>query len=383
MRNKLQAISISWPRIFLWTALIATIGGALFATKTLSGIEKNIAAAKEAQRPANIKLIKITAPNCSDCFNVETEVSALKKQNVSVGEEKSITFDSLEAQSLIRNLGIKKVPTYIATGEVGKKSIEGFIKSNGEIKNNTFVFTKVAPVFIDPQTQKEVGRVVATILTDSSCSQCLDPKLTVESYKNAGVKIIEEKTVNWTSSEGQSLIGKYNIKKLPTFLFSSDFDFYDQIKAEWSQIGTVEQDKTYVARNLFLPYRDLEEGRVLGLVDAIYLTDSSCSDCYKPETVQKNILVQGYGIAFRSQRSVDANSDEGRNLLDQYKITKAPTVLLSPEVDKYASLKNVWPNVGTVETNGWYVFREMQQLGNIIYKDLTTSQVVGRVEANQ
>lgn len=389
MRNKPGDIRIPWPKVFLWFALIATIGGALFATKILISIEKNIAAAKEAARPANVIITKITASSCSDCFNLEDAVGTFKKQNVSVGEERTLSYDFPDATSLIKELGIKRVPTYIVTGEVNKNNLEGFVKNNGEIKNDTFVFTKVTPIFIDPDTKGEVGKVTATILTDPTCTQCIDPKLTVEAYKKAGIKIIDQKAITWNSSEGQQIINQYKITKVPTFLLSSDVDFYDVVKANWTSIGTVEQDeqsssasKTYVARNLFLPYRDLEKGQIMGLVDMVYLTDSTCSDCYKPETVQKNILIQGYGVGFRSERTVGISSGEGQGLVTKYKITKVPTILLSPSVDEYVSLKGVWKNVGTVESDGWYVFREMQQLGNIIYKDLASNQVIRPAQAS-
>lgn len=371
-----KEVNIPWPKIFLGLALIATVAGALFATKTLSSIDKNIAAAKEAARPANIKLTKITTPSCADCFNVDDAVATLKKQNVSVGEEKAVAFDSSEGQSLIKQLGVERVPTYIVTGEVTKSSLEGFIKSNGEIKNDAFVFTKVNPIFIATDTKKEMGKVTVTILTDSSCSQCLDPKLTIDSYKKAGIKITDEREITWNSLEGQRIVSQYKITKVPTFVLSSDVDFYDNVKNNWSQIGTVEQDKTYVARNLFLPYRDLEKGQILGLLDIIYLTDSTCTNCYDPIKVQKAILIQGYGVGFGSERTVDVNSGAGQSLKDKYKITKVPTILLSPTADKYVSLKGVWKNVGTVESDGFYVFREMQQLGNIVYKDLASNQII-------
>ena len=363
-------MNIAWPKIFLGVALVATVAGALFATKTLSGVEKNIAAAKEAARSANVTLTKITTPNCKDCFDVETAVAAFKKQNVSVGVEKTIPFDSPEGESLIKQFGVKRVPTYIATGEVGKKNMENFTKTNGEIKDNTFIFTKVSPIFIDAETKKEMGKVVATLLTDPTCPQCINPNVTIDAYKKAGIKVTDSKEVAWNSREGKRIINQYKITKVPTFLLSPDVDFYDSVKANWARIGTVEEDTTYVARNLSLPYRDLEKSQVLGLIDLVYLTDSTCNDCYKPETVQKNILTQGFGVGLKSERTVDISSGEGKGLVATYKITKVPTILLSPDADQYVQLKSVWKSVGTVEPDGWYVFREVQQLGDIKYKNL-------------
>ena len=382
LSSKKKELNITWPKIILTVTLLATVIGALVSTKTLVAVNKNIAAAKEATRPANVKIVKISVPNCQDCFNIDTAVSDFKKQNVKVEEEITLNFDSPEASASIKQFAIKRVPTYIVSGEATKSNLEGFAKNNGEIKDNTFIFNKVTPIFIDTNNKQEVGKVVATILTDPSCAECIDPKLTIDSFKKSGIKIVDQKEIVWNTFEGQKIINQYKITKLPTFILSSDIDFYDNVKSSWTNIGTVEQDKTYIARNLFLPYRDLEKNQILGLVDLIYLTDSSCSDCYKADTVQKPILKQGYGMGIRSERTVDVSSGEGQELISKYKITKVPTILTSPESDQYTNLKNVWKNVGTVEQDGWYVFREMQQLRGVVYKDLTTNQIVGRVQSS-
>ena len=294
-----------WPKIILIVTLSATVIGALVSTKTLATINKNIAAAKEAARPANVKIIKITTPNCQDCFNVDAAVNDFKKQNVKVEAEITLTFDSPEASASIKEFAIKRAPAYIVSGEVTKSNLEGFVKNNGEIKNNKFIFTKVTPVFVDTDSKQEIGKVVATILTDPSCTECINPKLTIDSFKKSGIKIVNQKEIVWNSSEGRRIINQYKITKLPTFILSSDIDFYDNVKSGWAKIGTVEQDKTYVARNLFLPYRDLEKNQILGLVDLIYLTDSSCSDCYKADAIQKPILKQGYGVGIRSEPTLN------------------------------------------------------------------------------
>ena len=374
--NRKKRLNISWPKIFLAMALLASFGGALVSTKTLAVINKNIKTAKEDARPAKVKIVKITAPDCQDCFNVETAAAEFKKLNVQVDEEKALIFDSPEATALIKQLGIKKVPTYLVTGEVTKTNLENFVKSNGEIKENTFIFTRLSPVFLDTETGQEKGRVIVTLITDSFCSQCPDLKVVVENFQKAGVKIKERKERAWNSLGGQELINQYKITKVPTFIFSPEFDLYEAGKSTWKNFGTVEADKTYVARNLSLPYRDLAKGQIVGLVDLIYLIDSNCPDCYKVAEVQKPILTKGYGVAVRSERTVEATSFEGKNLISQYSIVKIPTVLLSPEVDQYSNLKNVWGNVGTVGTDGWYVFTGFNQLGKIVYKDLTNNQII-------
>lgn len=373
----LGIISVPWPKLFLFAALLAAVAGALFATKTVANIDKNLALAKEEARPANINLIKITVPDCKNCFAIDDAVAVLKKQNLSVGQERTLTYDSEEGKSLVKKFGIKRLPAYLATGEINKKSIENFLKSSGEIKGETFVFTLAPLVFFDAETKKEVGGVTVTYLTDPSCVACMDPKLRLQALSESfGMKVVNEKELLWNSEEGQQIINKYNIVKLPTFILSADVDFYTGVKDTWPQLGTIESDKTYVNRTLFFPYRDLDQGRVLGLVDVIYLTDQTCTDCYDPEMTFQESFKRFYGVSFATTRKVDAGSAEGKSLIGNYKITKLPTILLSPEADRYTYLKDNWSINGNIEQDGWYIFRETQKLGGAVYKDLVSNQVV-------
>ena len=156
---------------------------------------------------------------------------------------------------------------------------------------------------------------------------------------------------------------------------SSDIGSYDQIQQVWPNIGTIENDGAYVARNIPLPHRDIKKGLV-GYVDVIYLKDFACADCYKPEEIHKNVLTSGYRVGIRSERAIDIASAEGKNILRKYQITQIPTMLVSPGISEYSNLAKVWPQVGTVEKDGWYVFRKMEQIGKAVYKDLSTNQIV-------
>ena len=80
-----------------------------------------------------------------------------------------------------------------------------------------------------------------------------------------------------------------------------------------------------------------------------------------------------------SEKTVDIASDEGKALIKKYSIKSVPTIILSKDADAYPALKQIWQQVGSVEEDGNYVFREVTQMGS--YKDLTTGDVVNGNEA--
>ena len=62
-------------------------------------------------------------------------------------------------------------------------------------------------------------------------------------------------------------------------------------------------------------------------------------------------------------------------MIKQYALTKIPTIVLSGDIALYEKLTSVWSQVGTVETNGSYVFRSTEVLG-VPYYDLEKEEVV-------
>ena len=91
---------------------IMLVGGTIaivFFLRTNALANQKIAEATEAKRPANLDLTIITDKKCSDCFDVNTLLSQIKKQNVNVGSEKSVDKDSDEGKDLIKKFAIKLV----------------------------------------------------------------------------------------------------------------------------------------------------------------------------------------------------------------------------------------------------------------------------------
>jgi len=360
-------------RTLLFIALIAAVSGAVISYQTNAAVNKQINLAAENAKPAKIAIIKLTAPNCSDCFDIQKAVDAFKKLPVEVTEEKTLIFDSMEGKKLVAEHGLEKVPSFIATGDVNNKKIAQFVVANGVIHDDAFIFTKTPPVYVDPKTGAEHGKIAVAILNDPKlCVGCSAPDELITQMNSAAIVFSLTKAVAPFSEEGRKLIAKYKIKAFPSILLSDDIKFYDIFKN--LTIGELQTDGAYVFRQLTPPYFDLAQNKILGKLHMIMLADKSCSECYDPAKHKE--LLASMGVAVAESEAVDVLSTRGKELISRYKIVNVPTVILSKDADVYTQLKSVWPAVGTVEKDGAYVFRKIDAMGDVIYKDLAKNLVI-------
>jgi len=258
--------------IFLFVILAITLGGAVVVSLMVHDVNKKVAVAKEDARPRDITIIKLTTPTCKNCFSLDAALGALKSQQVNVKGEREVIADSDEGKALVKHYSITKLPTYLVEGEVKSEKLASFFSANGEFVNNAFVFRHVPPVYIDPADGKERGGVTLLSLVDPSCKEC------------------------------------YNV------------------------------------------------------------------------ATHKTILQNGFGIALTKEQTITVASAEGQRLVAKYSITRVPTILLSPDAKMYAQLEQVWPSVGSIEKDGWHVFRKMESMGPVVYKDLAKNKVIKPVQ---
>lgn len=352
--------------VILALVLLINIGLIANVNKVLS---KTIEEQKEKNKPSEISLTILKNSNCRDCFDINKIVETIKSNNVKIIEEKELEYNSEEARNLISKYNIEKIPTILVFGQIDITGDMGLIN-----KEDALVFEDLQPVYLDLYVNKEVGRVTSTYIKDSSCKDCSDLSSLITQLIRTGVLISKENTLE--VNEAQDLIKKYNIMKIPTIIFSSDLGAYtqnSQILGIWQQIGSIEDDGSYIVREVPPPYKDLNANKVVGLVEAIYLNDKSCDKCYNV-SLHKPILLR-FGVFISKESTFDISSSEGKNLIDKYKIIKVPTILMNNEAIYYPSLIEAWKQVGSIESDNSYVFRNLDIL-QVPYKDLNTNKVV-------
>jgi hypothetical protein len=294
---------------------------------------------------------------------------------VNLTSERTIDASSAEAKSLISKYNVQKLPTALVTGQVNDSRLTGTLSQFGEIRGDAFVLTEIPPPYYDMSSSKVVGVVSFTAITDSTCNNCSSVSNMISSLTSAGITFGTNTTYDYSWQQAKSIIGKYNITKLPALIFSSDLGAYSTISEAWSTVGTVATDGSYVLTQVPPPFKDLTTGMIVGIVNVTYLYDSSCATCYNV-SIHHGILVGSFRVVLGTESTYDINSTQGKALISKYNITSVPTFIMSPDAKYYSAILSVWPNVGTNETDGWFIFRDMTALGNVTYMNLSTGKQV-------
>lgn len=341
----------------------------------LEGGSGNSQAPAEPEKP-EVGMISITDSSCTDCFDIGKLAEAVKNSNFKIVSEKSLDYKSAEAQGLIEKYGIEAVPTIILTGEASE---DAAFKSSWDSIGSTesdgaLVLRKKYPVYLDLATEQYGGRVGLILLVDSNCTRCSEP-LSAQQLSSAGITVSGEETIEAGSARGKELIEKYAVEKLPTAILSSEISAYEDIAKSLESTGSFEQDGSFVLRTIQPIYLDMATGKEVGDTSVIYLSDENCAECYDVNA-HKKVLEDNFGLVITSESHIDVATRDGAKLVLDYNITKAPTIIIRGDVSAYSLLSSVWPQVGTVESDGSYVFRNLNALGSVVYMDLETGTVV-------
>lgn len=353
--------------LFILILILLVSSFSLASMKNVVGKElENI---KEASRPAEIELSII---ECEECSDISSIVESVKSQNVEVISEETLDVNSERAKELISKYNIQKLPTVLVFGEIDNDKIN--LESNFELKNDALVFSKVDAPFLDLSSNQIKGLVEVIEIIDSSCKECVPLSYIPLSFVEAGVAISDWKKVEYNSVDGKKFIEKFGISKVPSVLISKEIDYYESISQSLSQLDPSEKQGFYALHSTLPPFRDLNQNKIIGLVDLIMLIDNSCIDCYDVE-INKQIL-QGFGMTPNTENTYDVSSTKGKELILKYNIDKVPIILVSPEANLYALFVNSWSQIGSVEDDGWFVMRSPELLGTV--KDLTTNQIISQ-----
>ncbi|MBS3149516.1 hypothetical protein J4455_02365 [Candidatus Woesearchaeota archaeon] len=208
------------------------------------------------------------------------------------------------------------------------------------------------------------------IIENENCKECIDMSIAVSEFKNLNIKFNDEK--KYSFAEADKLINKYKIEKIPALILSPEASKYKVITDIWDKVGTVENDGYFVLRNINPPYLDLKTNEIKGIVNLIMLYDENCKECY--DVTKHKLAIAKIKMYIKNEEKIDINSKEGKELIQKYKITKIPTILLSKEAMDYPQFDFIWSSVGDTADDGTLVFRNVETMGT--YKDLKTNKII-------
>lgn len=220
--------------------------------------------AETGEPKGRVDLILVTDTSCTNCFDPNVYVNAVKTQlGMAIDSQDSVDASSPEGKRVINKNEIKNVPTVIITGDLESYPI---LNQIGNINDGIFVLTKVSPPYREISSGKVRGMVDATIISDKSCTECFDANSFEQVIGNFGIKFRDKKSLDIESVEAKKTIEKYKIGQIPVIIMTGDPGAYENLTKIWPGIGTVENGSAYVLREGVKQlgvYKDLASGKII------------------------------------------------------------------------------------------------------------------------
>jgi len=277
------------------------------------------------------------------------------------------------ADILIEKYNITKIPAIVITGDINKVSLVS--RQRYETREDALVFTTLSAPHIDTRTKELKGIVNATILNHSKCPDCMfNLAVLLVDMKNFPVHFENEFTVDAESKEGEELISKYGIEKIPTVIFNNEILAYN---LPWAGFEN-QTDGSVVLKGVLPPYFDLGSGQLKdGNFSSTYLIDSTCSGCFNVSLI-KDTLPESFGIILKDATTIDI-ALEGKDFAEKHNIANVPTLVIGPAASDYPLFDEVWAQYGHTAESRSHIFSEynlLSEQGEIVYKNLETGEIV-------
>ncbi len=211
-----------------------------------------------------VSVTLITDASCRDCFDIAQFGDQLKQVGVSVTSTENLDFKDKEAQDLIKQYGITKIPTMLLSHDALAYDPvkQAWPQVGTEESDGMLVMRNPTPPYRDLASRQVRGMVTLTYLVDNTCTACYNVSLHKQVLEQSfGMKFKQEKTVDISGPLGKQLIEKYAVTAIPTFLLDSEAAAYPLMAQAWSQVGTQHADGTFIFQKVDLlqgvAYKDL------------------------------------------------------------------------------------------------------------------------------
>jgi hypothetical protein len=232
---------------------------------------------------------------------------------------------------------------------------------------------RIGPLFATPSptVTPNTPKIGVIALTFKDCRQCFDVQPLADGIVKALVGAeVENKSLDYRNAS--DLIAKYGVKKVPAVIVTGEIDKVPSLKQALLPLAEQAPDGSLVLTRPV--YFDLQTQKFIGMLKITKIVNGSCYECTKAFDFQKNIE-QGIGISFSDETEWELNDSRAIALIQQYNITKIPSIVITGEIDEYKGLKEEWLTVGNVESDGALVWRSVPP----VYESLPSKQIKGMV----
>ena len=216
------------------------------------------------------------------------------------------------------------------------------------------------------QEKLKPAKIELTVIKNSKCADCFDISTVVSHVKNANANITKETTLEFDSQKAKEFIRKYKIEKIPAIIVTGEIE---KVNLQ----GLDKKENALLLTRLNPPYTNAATGKIEGRVILYSLKDLSCEKCNNLSAFINQI--KSSGIKINEEKIIDITTNEGKELIAKYNIGFAPTIILSKDASAYEIIQKAWPQVGSKESDGSYVLRQV----NPPYINVTTKKLRGIV----
>ncbi|MEF9475848.1 MAG: cupredoxin domain-containing protein [Candidatus Mariimomonas ferrooxydans] len=216
---------------------------------------------KDSSIVGMVSLKHIMDNSCEQCSDLSQVINFFKQNGVKFSDEESMEYTSQQAAEVISEFSIRRVPAIIVSKDILEypSVAQVWNQLNASEKEGFYAIPSIIPPYRNLETNDIEGLVDITYLTDNSCEDCYNVSIYRQSLVQFGAVIDNEDYVDITSDNGNILMERYNITKVPTIILSPDAGMHRNLVQAWSVMGDIADDGSFVMRNHTAPgkYRDL------------------------------------------------------------------------------------------------------------------------------
>jgi hypothetical protein len=213
-----------------------------------------------------VRALILDIPSCPDCYDLGQYVVALNdtvNMEVERVSAQDFPFTPQRLPAMAFNKTLEEYPdlllNWTAVGNITTVP-------DGRYAGVWYILPSFSPPYYITANKSVAGRVTVTYLTMRSCGECYNTTLLRTLIDSSRITVGTERTLDVETPAGGALAARYNITRVPAMVMDAQASYYPTLRPGWDVVGTVEQDGSFVLRNLQrlnVTYYDLQSRTIM------------------------------------------------------------------------------------------------------------------------